>query len=141
MNKPKCSEIDYINFLIACQKLYSCSEAEKVLSYTSEPASHDSINRLLYRLNSNLNSLWEEAKVFVELNQGILVYDDSTLDKLYAHKIELVAYHWLGKHHAIVKEINRGALLWTNGDRIIPCDYRIYDKEDKNNPTAEYTSA
>jgi hypothetical protein len=35
MNKPKCPEIDHINFLVASQKLYSWCGAEKVLSYTS----------------------------------------------------------------------------------------------------------
>jgi hypothetical protein len=59
----------------------------------------------------------------------VLVLDDSTLDKLYAQHIELVSRHWSGKHHAVVKGINLITLLWTDGDRIIPCDYRIYNKE------------
>ena len=36
--------------------------------------------------------------------------------------------HWSGKHHAVVRGINPGTLLWTDGDRQIPCDYRLYDK-------------
>ena len=29
---------------------------------------------------------------------------------------------------AVVKGINLLTLLWTDGDRHIPCDYRLYDK-------------
>ncbi len=30
MNPPKCNEYDYINFLTAAPKVFSCTEAEKV---------------------------------------------------------------------------------------------------------------
>jgi hypothetical protein len=40
----------------------------------------------------------------------------------------LVTRHWSGKHHAVVLGINLLTLLWTDGDRHIPCDYRLYDK-------------
>ena len=36
--------------------------------------------------------------------------------------------HGSGKHHRVVRGINVISLLWTDGDRHIPCDYRIYDK-------------
>jgi putative transposase len=63
------------------------------------------------------------------LRQGILVIDDSTLDKPYARKIELVTRHWSGKHHAVVSGINLITLLWTDGDRHVPVDYSIFDKK------------
>ncbi len=37
--------------------------------------------------------------------------------------------HWSGKHHAVVSGINLITLLWTNGDRHVPVDYRIFDKK------------
>jgi putative transposase len=40
----------------------------------------------------------------------------------------LVCRHWSGKHHAVVRGINLITLVWTDGDRQIPCDYRLYDK-------------
>jgi len=42
----------------------------------------------------------------------VLVVDDSTLDKPYAHKTELVHRHWSGKHHAVVSGINLITLVW-----------------------------
>jgi hypothetical protein len=64
----------------------------------------------------------------VRLTSGILVIDDSTLDKPYAKNIALVQRHWSGKHHAVVEGINLITLLWTEGDRHVPVDYRLYDK-------------
>lgn len=51
--------------------------------------------------------------------------DDSTLDKPYAEKMDLVQRHWSGKHHAVVEGINLITLLWTDGDRPVPVDYRV----------------
>ncbi|KKL13713.1 hypothetical protein LCGC14_2523000, partial [marine sediment metagenome] len=58
----------------------------------------------------------------------MLILDDSTLDKPYARRMELVTRHWSGKHRRVVQGINLLSLLWTDGDRYLPCDYRIYDK-------------
>jgi len=50
MNPPKYNAIEYINFLIATQKVYSCSEAGRVQPEQPEPPADDAINRLLHRL-------------------------------------------------------------------------------------------
>lgn len=137
MNPPKCNESDYINFLIATQKVFSCTEAGKVQPDTSDAPSHDSVNRLLYRLCPDTDALRNEAGQFADLNKGVLIVDDSTLDKPYSQKIEIVTHHWSGKHHAVVKGINLVTMLWSDGDSHIPCDYRIYykkaDDKTKNN--------
>ncbi|SMB99666.1 hypothetical protein SAMN00120144_3552, partial [Hymenobacter roseosalivarius DSM 11622] len=59
----------------------------------------------------------------------MLVLDDTTLDKPYAHKMGLVTRHWSGKQHAVVQGINLLTLLWSDGQRLVPLDYRLYDKE------------
>jgi hypothetical protein len=73
-------------------------------------------------------ALWAEARSQVLLNQGVLVLDDSTLDKFYAREMALVTRHWSGKHRRVVQGINLITLLWSDGDSCIPCDYRLYDK-------------
>ena len=128
MNPPKCNEYDYINFLTAAPKVYTCTEAERVQPDYEKGPSHDSINRLLHRLPANAASLREESLQFIKQNEGVLVLDDSTLDKPYARKIELVTRHWSGKHHRVVSGINLVSLLWTDGDAHIPHDFRIYHK-------------
>ena len=64
--------------------------------------------------------------------QCILVIDDSTLDKPYARQMELVTRHWSGKHKQVVSGINLITLMWTDGDTHIPCDYRLYNKQQDN---------
>lgn len=128
MNPPKVNESDYINFLIATQKAYSCTEAERVQPASDASPAHDAITRLLHRLEPSTTALWQEAQPQVDKTCGILVVDDSTLDKFYAKKMELVTRHWSGKHGRVVQGINLITLLWTEGDRHIPLDYRLYEK-------------
>jgi len=128
VNPPKCNEYDYIDFLVASPRVYSCTEAARVQPAQDDAPAHDAINRLLLRLETNSEDLWQEARHQVDLTSGVLVLDDSTLDKQYAKKIELVSRHWSGKHRKVVCGINLITLLWTDGDRYIPCDYRFYDK-------------
>jgi hypothetical protein len=128
MSHRKVTADDYLNFLIATPKACTATEAARVLPTRPEPVAHDSFTRLLTHLEPQPAALWAEAKSQVRLDDGILVLDDSTLDKPYAKKIELVSRHWSGKHHAVVQGISLVSLLWTDGDRHIPCDYRIYHK-------------
>ena len=129
MNPPKCTDSDYINFMIATPRVYSCTEAARVQPSDDNPPAHDSLNRLLYRLPADSEALWTEAEPAVNKDQGILVIDDSTLDKPYAQQMELVTRHWSGKHQQVVCGINLITLMWTDGDSQIPCDYRLYNKD------------
>ena len=79
------------------------------------PPAHDSLNRLLYRLTPDSETLWTEATPYVRKGQGILVIDDSTLDKPYAQQMERVTRHWSGKHPQVVLGINLITLMWTDG--------------------------
>ena len=81
MNPPKYTDTDYIDFLVAAQKSYSCLEAEKVQPQADNPPAHDSITRLLHREKPDTGKLWQESRNQVKLESGILVIDDSTLDK------------------------------------------------------------
>lgn len=47
MNPPKGNEYDYINFLVATPKSYSCVEGAKVYPLVDSPPAHDALNRLL----------------------------------------------------------------------------------------------
>jgi putative transposase len=128
MNRPRCTDTDYIDFLVATPRAVSCAEAARVQPRHATAPAHDAFTRLLHRLEPDPVALWEEVESLVDRTRGILVGDDSTLDKPYATKMELVTRHWSGKHHAVVDGINLITLVWTDGDRIIPIDYRVYDK-------------
>jgi putative transposase len=128
MSAPKVHASDYIDFLIATPKVCSGAEAARVQPDQPDPPAHDAFTRLLTRLEPDPDALWGEAQAQVRRGEGVLVVDDSTLDKPYARAIELVTRHWSGKHRAVVRGINLVSLLWTDGDRHIPCDYRVYDR-------------
>jgi putative transposase len=71
MNPPKVNEFDYINFLIAAQKVYSCTEAERVQPKSTNAAAHDAITQLLHRMEPSTEQLWQESQQQVGLNQGV----------------------------------------------------------------------
>lgn len=128
MNPPKCDEMDYINFLIAAQTVFSSVEASKTHPAEEQAPAHDAYTRLLKRLPPDSQALWQEVKQLVDMKSGVLVIDDSTLDKLYALQMALVTRHWSGKHHAVVQGINLISLVWSNCECRLPCDFRLYNK-------------
>lgn len=130
MNAPRCNDLDYIQFLVASQRTVSCTEAARVQSDSPFAPAHDSFTRLLHRLEPDPETLWAEAESLVEKAKGVLVIDDSTLDKKHSRHLDLVTRHWSGKHHEVVLGINLITLLWTDGDRKIPVDYRLFSKAD-----------
>lgn len=130
MNQPKVDEVDYIQFLIAAQKAFSCCEASRC---QIDLIAHDSFVRLLERQPTDTKALWQEVEPLVDKVKGCLILDDSTLDKPYARRIELVTRHWSGKHRRVVMGINLLTLLWTDGNTALPCDCRLYGEEIKDN--------
>lgn len=128
MNAARATDLEYIDFLVASPQVVTCTEAARVQPPGPRQAAHDALTRLLHRLEPDPTPLWEEAQQHVNLEGGLLVLDDTTLDKPYAHHIELVHRHWSGKHHRVVRGINLVTLLWSDGTHAVPCDYRLYDK-------------
>jgi hypothetical protein len=126
--RGKVTEIQFIDFLIATPLNATACEAERTQPAVDDPAAHDAYTRLLHRLEPDSEALWNEIQPEVRRTSGVLVLDDTVLDKPYARKMELVHYMWSGKHHRVVKGIDLLTLLWTDGDRPFPCDYRLYDK-------------
>ena len=47
MNPPKCTEYDYINFLVAAQRALSAAEAGHSHPESDNPPAHDAYRRLL----------------------------------------------------------------------------------------------
>ncbi len=129
MNPPKVTDEDYINFIIATPRDVTATEAERVQPESKNAPAHDAFTRLLQRLEPDAEMLWEEAKPQIDLHSGILVLDDSTLEKPYSEFNALVYRHWSGKQKEVVNGINLITLLWTDGKRCVPVDYRVFDKD------------
>lgn len=129
MNAPKVDELDYINFLIAAQRVFSTVEAAKVSPDELRQPAHDAYTRLLQRTPPDSRALWHEVEALIRRKSGMLVIDDSTLDKPYARHMALVTRHWSGKHHQVVQGINLVSLVWSDGNARLPCDFRLYHKD------------
>ena len=52
----------------------------------------------------------------------------ATLEKPYSPFNALLYRHWSGKQKAVVKGITLITLLWSDGERCVPVDYRVFDK-------------
>ncbi len=102
INPAKCTEIDYISFLVASSRVFSCTEASKCSFIDSNSPAHDSFTRFLERQPPDTDGLWEEVKTLVTPENGLLIIDDTILDKPYAKYMDLVYRLWSGKHHQIV---------------------------------------
>lgn len=129
MNPPKVTDEDYINFIIATPRDVTATEAERVQPESKNAPAHDAFTRLLSRLEPDAEQLWEEAQTQIDLQSGILVLDDSTLEKPYSPFNALIYRHWSGKQKEVVEGINLITLLWTDGVRVVPVDYRVFDKD------------
>lgn len=132
----KVDDLDYIQFLLAAQTAFSCVEAARTSGAPDDPPAHDAYTRLLLRQPPDPEALWQETQPFVETGGGLLVLDDSTLDKPHARHMALVHKHWSGKHKRSVWGINLVTLLWTDGGAKLPLDCRLSnapkDGVDKN---------
>lgn len=128
MSHPKVRDSDYIDFLIATPRAASCCEAARSGPPSRDPPAHDAYIRLLTRIEPDPETLYREVEPLIDKADGVLVLDDSTLDKFYAKAIEPVHRHWSGKHKSVVRGINLISLVWSDGDRTLPTDYRVYDK-------------
>ena len=54
--------------------------------------------------------------------------DDAVLGNQYPRRMGPVYHMWLGKYPAVFERIDLLTLDWTDGERHLPCSYRIYEK-------------
>ena len=85
---PRVEDHDYIQFLIAVQTAFSCNEAARCSGAPDNTPAHDAFTRLLTRRTPDTETLWQEVQDFVDKTSGLLVIDDSTLDKPHARFVE-----------------------------------------------------
>jgi putative transposase len=130
MSRSRSTPADYIDFLVATPKAATATEAARVQPQRPNAPAHDSFTRLLNRLEPQPQALWDETRPLIRLDEGVLILDDSVLDKPFARHMGLVGRFWSGRHKRVVKGIDLVSLVWTDGDTLYPCDYRLVDPAD-----------
>jgi len=135
MNRARCTPLDYIDFLVATPKAATATEAARVQPDRPQAPAHDAFTRLLNRLEPEPAALWEETRPLIRLDDGMLILDDSVLDKPFARHVGLVGRFWSGRHKRVVPGIDLVSLVWTDGDALYPTDYRLVDPADPEGTT------
>lgn len=73
MNRPRCTDTDYIDFLVASPRVVSGTEAARTAPRRDNAPAHDAFTRLLHRLEPDPATLWHEVAPLVDRTHGILV--------------------------------------------------------------------
>ena len=91
MAKP--TRLDYCQYLLSSQINYTLTH----FADHSQRFSHDKINR--YRAGDRITSraVWDNVKSkLVQTQKGFLIFDDTVIDKRYAHNIETARPQYSG---------------------------------------------
>src|SRR3989344_4347704 len=123
-----CTKELYCTFLrVTCQR-YSALSLSDV---SPIPLSHDSVSRWLEDTHCQPKDVWNEAKNCVLKTSGIIVADETVLNKSRSQKIELVRYQYSGTEHDIVRGIGMLNFLWVDQDnQVCPMDFRIWEPQE-----------
>lgn len=129
MSKSLCSKDLYCAFLRVTSQRYSALSLSEV---SPNELSHDSISRWLSEEKCQPKDIWNAAKARVLSSNGVLVADETVLNKDRSEKIELVRWQYSGDEHDIIRGIGMLNFLWVDEqNEVCPMDFRIYEpKED-----------
>jgi putative transposase len=129
MNAPHADADDYIAYLVATPGPGTATEMARCQPAGPDAPAHDAFTRLLNRLEPDPDALWAEVRPLLPTG-GVLVFDDTVLDKPHAKHMGLVGWFWSGRHNRVVRGIDLVTAVWTDGDGLWPCDYRLVDPAD-----------
>ena len=129
MSKSVCSKDLYCTFLKVTSKRYSALSLSEV---SPVELSHDSISRWLENTHCQPKDFWSAAAPHVRETKGVIIADETILNKSRSEKIKLVRWQYSGTEHNIVRGIGMLNFLWVDEkEEICPMDLRIYEpKED-----------
>ena len=129
MSKSVCSKDLYCTFLKVTSKRYSALSLSEV---SPIELSHDSISRWLENTHCQPKDFWSAAAPHVRETKGVIIADETILNKSRSEKIKLVRWQYSGTEHNIVRGIGMLNFLWVDEkEEICPMDLRIYEpKED-----------
>lgn len=129
MSKSVCSKDLYCTFLKVTSKRYSALSLSEV---SPIELSHDSVSRWLENTHCQPKDIWAAAAPHVKKTKGVIIADETVLNKSRSEKIELVRWQYSGTEHDIVRGIGMLNLLWVDEEKeVCPMDLRIYEpKED-----------
>ena len=119
----------YIEYLLSTFGNYTCSHLAEILD-----CSHDAVSDALRGHSLKPRGFWDWVRPHCPLERrrrGVMILDDSVLDKNFSEKIENAYRQWSGNAHKVITGI--GLVNWLHYDPVtddyLPIDYRIWDRE------------
>ena len=128
MSKSLCSKDLYCSFLRVTSQRYSALSLSEV---SPTEISHDSISRWLEEEKCQPKDIWNEAKNHVLDTHGVIIADETILNKSRSEKIKLVRWQYSGTEHGIARGIGMLNMLWVDEEnQVCPMDVRIYEPQE-----------
>lgn len=122
------TRLAYCQYLLGSQINYTLPH----FAEHTERFSHDAINRFLRNARVPPRVVWDNGhEQVVQPPTGYLLFEDTVLDKRYAHQMELVRRQWSGTAHRVIKGIGGVPCVYVNPelDAFWIIDYRMYDPD------------
>ena len=94
--------------------------------------SHDKVTRFLGSESFDAKTLWKRVKPLVrkyEQDDGVLVVDDTIVEKPYTDESELVCWHYDHSKGRSVKGINLVNVMYEVGGVRLPVNYAVVEKD------------
>ena len=129
MSRHKCSLNLYVSYLQATSVRFSALALSEV---SPTEISHDSVSRWLKEKNFSSKRQWKKVKRLIS-GPGLLVFDDTVVNKNTSKKIESTSIQYSGTTHSKVNGINKVTASWycLKTKFLIPIDHRICDYTQK----------
>ncbi len=132
MNPARVTDRDDLPWLIAAQRVSTCTQAAPCAPDAVQAPAQAAVVRLLPATLGvpppATAALWQAVTPYVQRATGLLSLDDPTLHKPYARTMDLVTRQWRGTQHHVVAGSNRLTLVWTDGALTVPGAWRVYHK-------------
>jgi len=122
------TKLDYCQYLLSSQKNYTLTNLAEHLNFFS----HDTINRYLRGEKLTPRLLWDNVKHLIQLDEdGLIIFDDTVIDKNSSRCIELVRRQYSGAEHRVIRGIGLISCVYVNvkTGQFWVIDYRIYDPD------------
>jgi hypothetical protein len=122
------NRLNYCQYLLVSQINYTLTN----FAQHTQEMSHDAINRYLKEDRVTGSDVWHNVRGdIVHSPNAYIVFDDTVLDKNFAHRIELVRCQYSGNAHGLIKGIGVVNCVYVNPDidAYWIIDFRVYDPE------------
>jgi len=120
----------YIDYLISS---FNATTATGLSSLLEGEVSHDAITRMLSSPSQTSKDLWLRVKPLIrkiEREQGVLIIDDSILEKPSTDESSLICYHYDHSKGRTIKGINFISALYHNQEVSLPVGVHLVVKPD-----------